>query len=222
VLLDRPGRAVLGNLIENNYEVVLSRISSGGWFRSNELSPMHDGRKRGEVVRMMSKGTIPVIAIVGCSGSGKTTLMEKLIPELQRRGFRVGTIKHHVHESFEIDYPGKDTWRHARAGSECVVLASPSKVAMIRHIEKELSLDEIVAEMHAVDIILAEGYHWVEKPKIEVVRKEHSQELRCNPDELLAIVTDLDFDLDVPCFGLEDVIGLADLIADKYGTSDST
>ncbi len=161
---------------------------------------------------MMSKGIIPVIPIVGRSGSGKTTLMEKLIPELRRRGFRVGTIKHHVHEGFEIDYPGKDTWRHAQAGSECVVLASPTKVAMIKRIERELSLDEIAAELHAVDIILAEGYHWVEKPKIEVVRKEHSQELRCDPGELLAIVTDLDFDLDVPCFGLEEVQPLVDLI----------
>lgn len=162
-----------------------------------------------------------IIAITGKSGSGKTTLMEKLIPELRRRGLRAGTIKHHVHEGFEIDYPGKDTWRHAQAGSECVVLASPTKVAMIRRVERELSLDEVAAEMLAVDIILAEGYHWSEKPKIEVVRKAHSRELRCDPQELLAIVTDLDFDLDVPCFGLEDAAGLADLIHERFGSPKS-
>ena len=64
---------------------------------------------------------IPIVSVVGRSGAGRTTLLEKLIPELKQRGYRVATIKHHAHPGFEIDQPGKDTWRHANAGSEQVV-----------------------------------------------------------------------------------------------------
>lgn len=72
---------------------------------------------------------IPIICVVGRSKSGKTTLLEKLIPELKRRGYRVATIKHHSHPGFEIDVPGKDTWRHAQAGSDHVIISAPDKVA---------------------------------------------------------------------------------------------
>jgi molybdopterin-guanine dinucleotide biosynthesis protein B len=161
---------------------------------------------------MVENAKLPVVSIVGRSGSGKTTLMEKLIPELKRRGYRVGTIKHHVHEGFEIDYPGKDTWRHARAGSEHVVIASPRKVAEIKQVEREPTLDEIVAGMRDVDIILTEGYHWEGKLKIEVVRAERSRELLCRQEDLFAITTDLDHDFAVPSFGLERVEEIIDLI----------
>ena len=84
--------------------------------------------------------TIPILSIVGKSGSGKTTLLEKLIAELKRRGYRVATIKHHAHPGFEIDQPGKDTWRHAQAGSDHVVIAAPDKIASIRRLERDNQL----------------------------------------------------------------------------------
>jgi molybdopterin-guanine dinucleotide biosynthesis protein B len=61
---------------------------------------------------------VRVISVAGRSGAGRTTLLEKLISELKRRGYRVATVKHHAHAGLEVDQPGKDTWRHARAGSE--------------------------------------------------------------------------------------------------------
>lgn len=157
----------------------------------------------------------PVISIVGKSGVGKTTLLEKLIPELKRRGYRVATVKHDVH-GFEIDQPGKDTWRHARAGSDHVVIASPNRIAHIQKLDRELTLPEIVATIHDADIVLTEGYKRGPAPKIEVSRAERSRELICAPEELVAIATDQPYDLDVPQFGLDDVVGLADLIEERF------
>ena len=152
-----------------------------------------------------------IISVVGKSGSGKTTLLEGLIGELKRRGHRVGTIKHDAH-AFEIDRPGTDTWRHARAGSDHVVISSPQRVASIRRVEREQRLEELAANMTDVDIILTEGYRRGNAPKIEVSRRERSHTLMCRPKELLALATDQPFDLDVPQHGLDDVHGLADLI----------
>jgi len=156
--------------------------------------------------------TPPTICVVGRSKSGKTTLLEKLIRELKQRGYRVATIKHHSHPGFEIDQPGKDTWRHAQAGSDHVVIAAPDKVASIRRVDREPTLEEIAATIDDVDVILAEGYKRTGKLKIEMVRAERSTEPICTPDELLALVTDVAVPYDVPQFGLEDVVGLADLI----------
>jgi molybdopterin-guanine dinucleotide biosynthesis protein B len=138
-------------------------------------------------------------------------LLGGLIRELKRRGYRVGTIKHDAH-SFEIDRPGKDTWRHAEAGSDHVVISSPQRVASIRRIEREQSLEELAAQMTNIDIILTEGYERGNAPKIEVSRQARSRTLMCRPNELLALTTDQPFDLDVPQYGLNDVQGLVDLV----------
>jgi molybdopterin-guanine dinucleotide biosynthesis protein B len=157
---------------------------------------------------------IPILSVIGKSGSGKTTLLEKLIPELKRRGYRVATIKHHSHPGFEIDQPGKDTWRHARAGSDLVVIAAPDKIASIRRLERELSLDEIVAAIQDVDIILTEGFKRAEKPALEVVRAENGLELISSPQQLFAIASDAPLDTETPVFDLEDISGISDLIED--------
>ena len=164
---------------------------------------------------------VPVVSVVGRSNVGKTTLMEKLIAELKRRGYRVATIKHDVH-GFDIDRPGKDSWRHAQAGSDLAVIASPQGVAMIASTPRELSLDEIVARLPlAVDIVLTEGYKRGDKPKIEVSRAACGRELLSSAGELLALATDQPYpELGVPQYGLGDVVGLVDLIERRMlGTS---
>jgi len=85
---------------------------------------------------------VPIVSIVGKSDSGKTTLIEKLLPALTGRGYRVATVKHDVH-GFEVDQEGKDSWRHKQAGAHTVVISSPNKVALIRDVERDLTLDEI-------------------------------------------------------------------------------
>ncbi|MFQ6001600.1 MAG: molybdopterin-guanine dinucleotide biosynthesis protein B [Anaerolineae bacterium] len=158
---------------------------------------------------------IPIISVVGKSEVGKTTLLEKLIAELKRRGYRLGTIKHDTH-GFEIDKPGKDSWRHAQAGSDAVLISSPEKLALIKRVDRERSLDELLAYLGDVDLVLTEGYKSGDKPKIEVSRQARGQELLCHEEELLALVTDQPFDLDVPQFEHGDVAGLADLIEKEY------
>ena len=166
----------------------------------------------------------PVISIVGKSDVGKTTLLEKIIRELKRRGYRVGTVKHHVHW-FEIDLPGKDTWRHAEAGSDVVMIAAPNRLAMIRRLESELSIDDIAGMMQGVDIIFPEGYKRGDKPKIEVSRADRGRELICNREELLALATDQQHpEMEgVPRFDLDDALGLVDMIEERFlGKKSST
>ena len=158
---------------------------------------------------------IPMISVVGKSNTGKTTLLEKLVAELKRRGYRVATVKHDTH-GFDIDRPGKDSWRHAQAGSDVVVLSGPNRLAMIEKREQEMTLNEIADRVTNVDIILTEGYKRGDRPKIEVSRREKSSELLCTEDELIAIATDQPFDMNVPQFGLDDAVGLVDLIEEKF------
>jgi len=165
-----------------------------------------------------SSKPIPIVIIVGKSGSGKTTLIEKLLPELKRRGYRVGTVKHHLH-AFEIDYEGKDSWRHGRAGADTVIISSPHKLALVKKMSADMSLEEMRARFfNDVDLILVEGYKTQAHPKIEILRAAVHEKPLCTPeDQLLATVSDRKLHLDVPCFGLEDIEPLVDFLEQALG-----
>jgi len=160
---------------------------------------------------------IPIVSIVGKSDIGKTTLIEKLLPELTRRGIRIATVKHDVH-GFEVDREGKDSWRHKKAGAHTVVISSPQKVAVIRDVERDLTLEEIREKLiQDVDLILSEGYKKDVQPKIEVFRKGKYEGLLCTrEDHLEAVVSDQTFDIGVPFFSLDDIRGLADFIEKRF------
>lgn len=160
--------------------------------------------------------SIPIVAFVGRSGSGKTTLLVQVIADLTRRGYRVATIKHHLHSNFQVDQPGKDSWRHAQAGSRHVVIAAPGKMASIRLLDRELSLPEIAAGIPDVDIVLAEGYKESGLPNIEVVRAANSPDVVGQAAHRIALATDMDLDLGVPRFDLDDAGGVADLIEARF------
>jgi molybdopterin-guanine dinucleotide biosynthesis protein B len=159
---------------------------------------------------------IPLVTIIGKSGCGKTTLMEKLVVELKKRGYHLATVKHHSHRGFDIDQPGKDSWRFAQAGSDHVIIASPDKIASYRKIERELSLDEIAATISDVDLILVEGYKQAEKPALEVLRSENSRDLLGSREQRFAVAADFPLDLGVPQFGLDEVQGIANLIEHRF------
>ena len=161
--------------------------------------------------------TVPLISIVGKSNSGKTTLVEKLIPELIKRGYRVATIKHNKH-GFDIDHEGKDSWRHKKAGACATVIACPTRVALIEDLERDQTLGEIRDKyIKGADVILAEGYKGNPFPKIEVFRSELKRELLCGKeDNLLAIASDTKLDTGVPCFDINDIQSIADLIEGKF------
>ena len=159
---------------------------------------------------------IPLITIIGKSGCGKTTMLEKLVAEFKSRNHKLATIKHHSHRGFDIDKPGKDSWRFAQAGSDHVVIASPDKIASYRKIAYELSLDEISANISDVELILVEGYKQAGKPALEVVRLANSQELIGSEEQRFAVAADFPLNLGVPQFDLNDVRGIADLIEKQF------
>jgi molybdopterin-guanine dinucleotide biosynthesis protein B len=162
---------------------------------------------------------IPIITIIGRSGSGKTTLIEKLLREFRRRGYRVGTVKHHLHD-VDIDKEGKDSWRHARAGADTVLLVSPRKLAVLKDIyQGDLPLETLVSRyVYDVDLILAEGYKSGKYPKVEIFRQGvHDKPLWIDEDTLIATVTDCAaLKTGSPCFGLEEIVPLVDLLEKRF------
>jgi len=156
---------------------------------------------------------VPLIAISGRSGSGKTTLIVKLIAELKRRGYRVGTLKHDAH-GFEIDHEGKDSYRHKRAGARCVVLSSTEKFAVIKDVDAEWHPARLAAAYLAdADIVLLEGFKRYAFPRIEVVRAACSKR-PVTPDDtsLRAYVTDLPMKTAKPVYGLNHTRRIASFI----------
>ena len=158
----------------------------------------------------------PVISVVGFSGAGKTTVLEKLIPQLTRLGLKVGTIKHDVH-GFEMDRPGKDSWRHRQAGAVTTVLSSPFQVGMVTDVDHDHSLEHLAPLLSHVDIILTEGYMGEERPKLEVFRPEVSKEpLAMGDKHLVALVSRAPAEFVVPCFSPDDMAGLAHFLAGRF------
>jgi len=131
-----------------------------------------------------------VVGVIGKPDGGKTTLIEQLIPELKALGLRVGTVKRVA--DFEIDRPGKDSWRHHEAGAESYVVASPARLAFVADLRQEMGLGAIVARFFdGFDVVIWEGFKAEDGAVIEVFREGagHSAPL-CRSDESLALVTD--------------------------------
>ncbi len=158
-----------------------------------------------------------VIGFSGYSGSGKTTLVEKLIPALKQRGLRVSVVKH-AHHRFDIDHPGKDTYRHREAGAFEVVVASANRLALMREFEQpsELTVHHLLAELYdGVDWVLVEGFKHSDLLKIEVWRASSGKPTRYMDDDfIVAIATDSPEQL--PQATLRPVLDLndADAVAD--------
>ena len=157
------------------------------------------------------------VAFVAPSGTGKTTLLEKLIAELKRRGYRVGAIKHDAHR-FEIDHPGKDSYRLAAAGADTTLITSPEKLALVRRHSASPAVEEIVSAYFGdVDIVVAEGFRRTSLPRIEVRRKGRGGDPPRGGDPLLvAVASDEALDLDVPVYRLDDAEGIADFLEANF------
>lgn len=134
-----------------------------------------------------------VVGFAGFSGSGKTTLVEQLVANLCLRGQRVSVVKH-AHHSFDIDHPGKDTWRHREAGAFEVVAASSRRMAIVRTFEQaqRLSAHDLIRELHhGVDWVLVEGFKESNLLKVEIWRPDLGNPV-LYPDDpfVVAIATD--------------------------------
>ena len=163
-----------------------------------------------------------VVAFAGYSGSGKTTLVESLIPVLKQRGLRVSVVKH-AHHSFDIDQPGKDTYRHREAGAFEVVVASSNRLALIREFEQptQLSVHHLIAELYdGVDWVLVEGFKSSDLLKVEVWRAASGRPVRYPDDDfVVAIATDSTDQLPQatlrPVLDLNDVNAVANWLIDN-------
>jgi len=155
-----------------------------------------------------------VFGFSGYSGSGKTTLIEKLVPRFTAAGLRVSLIKH-THHQFDIDRPGKDSYRHRQAGCREVLVSSDQRWALMHELrgEPEPALAQLVARLAPCDLVLVEGFKRDPVPKLEVYRHQPERPPRYpGDDHIVALATDTALDCALPQFGLNAVDAIAAFI----------
>ena len=155
-----------------------------------------------------------IFGITGWKNSGKTHLMERLVAEFKSRSLSVSTIKN-AHHGFDVDQPGKDSFRHRQAGAQEVLIASEKRWVLMHENTDELqpSLKDLIKKMSKVDLVLVEGFKQERHPKIEVVRKARDQKLISEKDPtILAVASDVDISTEKTCIYLNDTIGIANFI----------
>jgi molybdopterin-guanine dinucleotide biosynthesis protein B len=160
-----------------------------------------------------------IFGLAGWSGSGKTTLLTAVIPELRARGLTVSTIKH-AHHEFDIDKPGKDSWRHREAGAAEVMISSERRWALMHELRgaPEPVLEELIARMRPVDLLLIEGFKRHPHAKIEVHRPSLGKQLLYPEDpDIIAIAADEPIAAPIPLLPLGDPQTVAAFIADHAG-----
>jgi molybdopterin-guanine dinucleotide biosynthesis protein B len=182
--------------------------------RNMRRIPAHQVRT---VIQGENEVITPIVSFVGNSNSGKTTLLEMVVIELKLKEYRVVVIKHSPH-GFDIDQPGKDTWRLTQAGSDIVVVSSPDKVAFIERVDAELTLSQIEALLRGkADMVLTEGYKNGNTAKILVLDDEHDREQFCYQGERLATISTRLSPLGMPEFDYDDVTRIVNLLIGQIG-----
>ena len=160
-----------------------------------------------------------IIGIAGYSGSGKTTLIEKVIPVLVREGLRVSLIKH-AHHEFDVDQPGKDSYRHRHAGCAEVLISSSKRWALMHELRgaEEAGLPEQLKRLSPCDLVIVEGYKSEPIPKVEVHRAAgHTPLLHPEDKQVVAVATDEPLDTDLPQLNLDDPEAVARFIIQYLG-----
>src|SRR5215467_2711493 len=158
-----------------------------------------------------------VFGFAGWSGSGKTTLIEQLIPRFVKRGLKVSMIKH-AHHSFDVDQPGKDSYRHRAAGASEVMVVSDQRWVIMHELrgESEPTLEEQIERVSPCDLLLVEGHKHHPLPKLEVWRKDNAKPHLFPEDaHIVAIATDAPVETRLPRLDLNDYKGIEEFIV-KY------
>jgi molybdopterin-guanine dinucleotide biosynthesis adapter protein len=160
-----------------------------------------------------------IFGFAGYSGSGKTTLIERLIPLITAKGLTVSLIKH-AHHTFDVDQPGKDSYRHRAAGCTEVLITSSRRWALIHELRgaPEPELSEQIRHISPVDLLLVEGYKREPIPKLEIYRREVGEPLIHPHDpHIVAVATDAALDTKLPQLDLNDPARIAEFILDHVG-----
>lgn len=163
---------------------------------------------------------IPYVSFSAKSGTGKTTYLEKLVACLKEKGLRIALIKHDAH-GFELDQPGKDSYRLRKAGVDTMILCGPDQTARLEnHTAGEPSLHQLISSVKDADLILIEGYKFGSQPKIQLLRRGYSETPVGNPENTIAYVADFPYDpvpSDLPVFALNDPQNLAEYLVSSFG-----
>jgi len=160
-----------------------------------------------------------IIGIAGFSGSGKTTLIEKVIPILVAEGLRVSLIKH-AHHEFDVDQPGKDSYRHRHAGCAEVLVSSSKRWALMHELRgaAEPTLEVQLKQLSPCDLVIVEGYKSAAIPKIEVHRRDgHTPLIHPEDAHVVAVATDERLDTGLPQLDLDDAAAVARFIIQHLG-----
>ena len=155
-----------------------------------------------------------VFGIAGYSGSGKTTLLEKLIPQFTARGLKVSVIKH-AHHGFDIDRPGKDSYRHREAGASEVLLSCSDRWALMheQRDDSDVTLEDLLDRLSPCDLVLIEGFKQEPVPKLEVYRPENGKPpLFPERDDIVAVATDAPIATQLPKLPLDDMSAIAEFV----------
>ena len=156
-----------------------------------------------------------IVSFIGKSNSGKTTLLEKVIVELTSRKYKVATIKHTTEEA-TLDTPGKDTWRHLRAGSKATAIGSDKRIVLIKSVKRKSTVEEMARLLgEDYDIIITEGFKQGPYPKIEVHRREVGP-LLSDIKNVIAIATNESLDTEARQFSIDDPVSVADFIEEEF------
>jgi molybdopterin-guanine dinucleotide biosynthesis protein B len=163
------------------------------------------------VAQTGAENAMKLIGLAGWSGAGKTTLLTRVIPHLLKEGLRVSVIKH-AHHNFDVDVPGKDSWRHRHAGAEEVLVSSGKRWALMHELRgaDEPRLPELLAKMARVDLVVVEGYKSEPHRKIEVYRAANGKPLLFPDDTgIVGIATDTAVETALPTAHLDDIPAIA-------------
>jgi len=164
-----------------------------------------------------------VFGFAGYSGSGKTTLIEQLIPDFIARGLRVSLVKH-AHHRFDVDQPGKDSWRHRQAGATEVMLSSSQRWALMHELRgaPEPTLAEQLGRLSPCDLVLVEGFKHAPIPKLEIFRPSLGHPpLHSGDRSVVAVATDEALSIDLPVLDLNHPAAIADFILEYLASHDA-
>ncbi|HXV09179.1 MAG TPA: molybdopterin-guanine dinucleotide biosynthesis protein B [Burkholderiales bacterium] len=165
-----------------------------------------------------------IFGFAGWSGSGKTTLIEKLIPLFVARGLKVSLIKH-AHHTFDVDQPGKDSYRHRHAGCQEVLVSSSRRWALVHELRgsPEPGFAELIERVSPCDLLLVEGFKREKVPKLEVYRASVGEAMLHPQDSsIVAIASDTRLDVRLPLFDLNDVPAIAAFVLKHVGLGGKT
>jgi molybdopterin-guanine dinucleotide biosynthesis protein B len=200
-----PGRSFFD--LHHGFEVSMTALASRYKARLNKTRQSDAW----PVPPVRPENAMKVIGLAGWSGAGKTTLLTRVIPHLLDEGLRVSVIKH-AHHDFDVDVPGKDSWRHRHAGAAEVLVSSGKRWALMHELrgEREPHLPDLLAKMSRVDLVVVEGYKSEPHRKIEVHRAANGKPLLFPDDSwIVGIATDTSVETKLPTAHLDDIPTIA-------------